>query len=165
MTQGTEEVTGLEGAPEPDELDELAATLDEDEAVHSDGLFAHESVATPSDDTEQWRVETLQLVNWGGFSGRVAIDLSGDTTMISGASGIGKSTVLDAYMALMMPSDTQFNGASNDATAGRARSLGQRNLLSYLRGSRRPGGRPPDRPARPSACCAGAPATPGARSR
>ena len=35
----------------------------------------------------------------------------------------------------MMPSDTKFNGASNDAVAGRARSLGQRNLLSYLRGA------------------------------
>jgi len=35
----------------------------------------------------------------------------------------------------MMPSDTKFNGASNDAVAGRARSVGQRNLLSYLRGA------------------------------
>ncbi len=55
--------------------------------------------------------------------------------MISGASGVGKSTILDAYTALMMPSDTKFNGASNDAVAGRARGAGQRNLLSYLRGA------------------------------
>ena len=34
----------------------------------------------------------------------------------------------------MMPSDTPFNGASNDATTGRARSADQRNLLTYLRG-------------------------------
>ncbi|NGZ99508.1 hypothetical protein G5V59_01230 [Nocardioides sp. W3-2-3] len=61
--------------------------------------------------------------------------LGGDATMISGASGVGKSTILDAYTALMMPSDTKFNGASNDAVAGRARSAGQRNLLSYLRGA------------------------------
>jgi uncharacterized protein YPO0396 len=52
---------------------------------------------------------------------------------MSGASGSGKSTVLDAYIALMMPSDTPFNGASNDA-GGRARSAEQRNLLTYLRG-------------------------------
>ena len=63
------------------------------------------------------------------------VDLHGDATMISGASGVGKSTVLDAYTALMMPSDTKFNGASNDAVAGRARGAGQRNLLSYLRGA------------------------------
>ena len=34
----------------------------------------------------------------------------------------------------MMPSDTPFNGASNDMVGGRARSAEQRNLLSYLRG-------------------------------
>ena len=34
-----------------------------------------------------------------------------------------------------MPSDAKFNGASNDAVAGRARGAGQRNLLSYLRGA------------------------------
>ena len=106
-----------------------------DAALEGDGLFEQGVVATPSDDTLQWRAEHLQLVNWGGFSGRVEVDLHGDATMISGASGVGKSTVLDAYTALMMPSDTKFNGASNDAVAGRARGVGQRNLLSYLRGA------------------------------
>ena len=83
----------------------------------------------------QWRAALLQLVNWGGFGGLTTVPLRGDATMISGASGVGKSTILDAYTALMMPSDTKFNGASNDAVAGRARSIGQRNLLSYLRGA------------------------------
>lgn len=100
-----------------------------------DGLFDASVVTTPSDDTMQWRAALLQLVNWGGFSGLTTVPLRGDTTMISGASGAGKSTVLDAYTALMMPSDTKFNGASNDAVSGRARSVGQRNLLSYLRGA------------------------------
>ncbi len=100
-----------------------------------EGLFARRIVAAPSDDTLQWRAEVLQLVNWGGFSGHVTVDLHGDATMISGASGVGKSTVLDAYTALLMPSDAKFNGASNDAVAGRARGVGQRNLLSYLRGA------------------------------
>ncbi|MFC4783869.1 ATP-binding protein [Nocardioides sp. MAHUQ-72] len=106
-----------------------------DVTLEGEGLFEQGVVATPSDDTLQWRAEVLQLVNWGGFSGRVTVDLHGDATMISGASGVGKSTVLDAYTALMMPSDTKFNGASNDAVAGRARGAGQRNLLSYLRGA------------------------------
>ncbi|MFW6869478.1 ATP-binding protein [Nocardioides sp. CPCC 206347] len=100
-----------------------------------DGLFREDVVATPADDTVQWRASLLQLVNWGGFGGLTTVPLRGDTTMISGASGVGKSTILDAYTALMMPSDTKFNGASNDAVAGRARSVGQRNLLSYLRGA------------------------------
>ncbi|WP_137293557.1 ATP-binding protein [Nocardioides dongxiaopingii] len=100
-----------------------------------EGLFDERVVSAPADDTVQWRATLLQLVNWGGFGGLTSVPLRGDTTMISGASGVGKSTILDAYTALMMPSDTKFNGASNDAVAGRARGVGQRNLLSYLRGA------------------------------
>lgn len=114
-------------------------TIDEVEQVHDDGtvdgLFEHGVVAAPADDTMQWRVALLQLVNWGGFGGLTTVPLRGEATMISGGSGVGKSTILDAYTALMMPSDTKFNGASNDAVAGRARGVGQRTLLSYLRGA------------------------------
>ncbi|GAA4753423.1 ATP-binding protein [Nocardioides endophyticus] len=112
-------------------------SIDETERVGgaSEGLFEQQVVATPSDDTVQWRAALMQLVNWGGFGGLTTVPLRGDATMISGASGVGKSTILDAYTALMMPSDTKFNGASNDAVAGRARGVGQRNLLSYLRGA------------------------------
>ncbi|MDQ8040864.1 ATP-binding protein [Cellulosimicrobium sp. XJ-DQ-B-000] len=88
----------------------------------------------PVIDHDQWRIEALQMVNWGGFHGRREVRFSTGSTLLSGASGSGKSTVLDAYIALMMPSDTPFNGASNDAGGGRARSSEQRNLLSYLRG-------------------------------
>ncbi|MGM1058923.1 ATP-binding protein [Saccharothrix sp. Mg75] len=84
--------------------------------------------------TVQHRLETIQLVNWGGFEGRQAIDLDRDSTLMSGASGTGKSTIQDAWLALLQPSDTPFNGASNDAVRGRARSAEQRNVLSYLRG-------------------------------
>jgi uncharacterized protein YPO0396 len=87
----------------------------------------------PTTDHAQWRIETLQMANWGGFHGRHEVRFSPGSTLMSGASGTGKSTVLDAYIALMMPSDTPFNGASNDAS-GRARSAEQRNLLTYLRG-------------------------------
>ncbi|WP_121258904.1 ATP-binding protein [Nocardioides ferulae] len=112
-------------------------SIDEAELAQerADGLFAQQVVAAPVDDTVQWRAALMQMVNWGGFCGLTSVPLRGDATMISGASGVGKSTILDAYTALMMPSDTKFNGASNDAVAGRARGVGQRNLLSYLRGA------------------------------
>ncbi len=84
--------------------------------------------------TTQWKAETLQMVNWGGFQGHAYTPIASTATLLSGASGTGKSTLLDAYLALMMPSDTPFNGASNDATTGRARGVDQRNLLTYLRG-------------------------------
>ena len=82
----------------------------------------------------QWRAESLQLVNWGGFDGAHRIEFSPETTLLSGASGTGKSTILDAYLALMMDSNTPFNGASNDAVRGRVRGATQRSLLTYLRG-------------------------------
>jgi uncharacterized protein YPO0396 len=84
--------------------------------------------------TTQWKAETFQMVNWGGFQGHHSIAISPTATLISGASGTGKSSLMDAYLALMMPSDTPFNGASNDAGSGRARSADQRNLMTYLKG-------------------------------
>lgn len=81
----------------------------------------------------QWLLHRIQLVNWGLFSGHHTIDLDPHATLITGKSGTGKSTIMDAYLALMMPSDVPFNGASNEAR-GRARSPERRNLLSYLRG-------------------------------
>lgn len=84
----------------------------------------------------QWKLESLQVINWGGFEGHHALPFHPDATMISGGSGTGKSTLMDAYTALMMPSSVAFNGASNDAGSGRARNEagGQRTLLTYLRG-------------------------------
>ena len=82
---------------------------------------------------DQWCIESLQVVNWGGFHGYSHVGFSSESTLITGSSGSGKSTLLDAYIALMMDSHTRFNGASNE-TSGRARSQEQRNLLSYLRG-------------------------------
>ncbi|TFD12877.1 hypothetical protein E3T35_06205 [Cryobacterium sp. TMT1-2-2] len=82
----------------------------------------------------QWRAEQLQVVNWGGFHGHASVNFAPEVTVISGLSGAGKSSLLDAYLALMMPPNVAFNGASNDSGSGRARSADQRNLLSYLRG-------------------------------
>ncbi|MEO6309518.1 MAG: ATP-binding protein, partial [Leifsonia sp.] len=84
--------------------------------------------------TTQWRAESFQMVNWGGFHGHHAVAIAPSATLISGASGTGKSSLMDAYLALLMPSDTPFNGASNDAGSGRARSNDQRNLMTYLKG-------------------------------
>src|SRR4051812_40157515 len=83
---------------------------------------------------DQWRAESVQMVNWGGFEAHHRVLLDVEATLLTGASGTGKSTILDAYIALMMDSNTAFNGASNDNVMGRARSTEQRNLLSYARG-------------------------------
>src|SRR4051812_20952467 len=83
---------------------------DEVARAHDAGLLFH--VAGATEGTTQWKAETFQLVNWGGFEARVTFRFHPGSTLISGASGTGKSTLLDAYIALMMPSDTPFNGAS-----------------------------------------------------
>lgn len=87
-----------------------------------------------TDGTTQWKVDNLQLLAWGGFHGHTVVEFAPTTTLLSGASGTGKSTLLDAYIALLMDSNIPFNGASNDATIGRARGSEQRSLVSYLRG-------------------------------
>lgn len=94
-------------------------------------LFA-EQLVDPA--APQWSAERLQVVNWGGFSGSHVIPLDARTTLLTGESGTGKSTLLDAYIALMMPSTTTFNRASNDSASGRPRGENQRNVLSYARG-------------------------------
>lgn len=91
------------------------------------------SVAGATVGTTQWKVEEIQLVNWGGFTLPEPIPFDPRSTLLSGASGAGKSTLLDAYTAVMMPTDTPFNGASNEA-GGRARGLEQRSVVSYVRG-------------------------------
>lgn len=105
-------------------------------ATRDEAALFSEAAATRAAATHstQWRAQTFQMVNWGGFSGHKAVDLSPDSTLITGASGTGKSTLLDAYLALMTPSDTPFNAASNDAAVGKARSGESRSVLTYLRG-------------------------------
>jgi uncharacterized protein YPO0396 len=97
---------------------------------------ATRAFADPVAGEPQWRLESLQMVNWGGFEGHHTVTYHAESTLVSGGSGTGKSTMLDAYTALMMSSKVPFNGASNDAGSGRARDEagGQRTLLTYLRG-------------------------------
>lgn len=40
--------------------------------------------------TTQWRAQTLQMVNWGGFHGYHSMSLATGSTLLSGASGTGK---------------------------------------------------------------------------
>jgi uncharacterized protein YPO0396 len=86
----------------------------------------------PSAQDQQWRLESLLLCNWGGFDGIHEILLEGMTTLLSGVSGAGKSTVLDAWTTLLTP-NVALNAASNDVGA-RTRGDGTRTTLTYVRG-------------------------------
>ena len=108
-------------------------------AGHVDGLDRLDALLPEANyqvAATQWRIQTLQMLNWGGFHGPHAISFDETSTLIAGDSGTGKSTLQDAWTAVMMPHTVAFNGASNDSARGRARSVddGQRTLVSYLRG-------------------------------
>ncbi len=91
-------------------------------------LFPLEAVMPPA----QWRLAHIELVNWGTFSGHHSLDVSREGHLVTGASGSGKSSLLDAIAAVITPDKwLRFNAAAQEATAGR----GDRTLVSYIRGA------------------------------
>ncbi|MFP9048744.1 ATP-binding protein, partial [Enterococcus faecalis] len=52
-------------------------------------------------DEPQFLLTRIQLQNWGTFSGRYSIDVPAEGMLLTGNSGSGKSTILDAHAALM----------------------------------------------------------------
>ncbi|MFC7624319.1 ATP-binding protein [Microlunatus sp. GCM10028923] len=94
---------------------------------------AQSALLSPVDDrNQQWRAEAFLLCNWGGFDGVHRVDLDPESTLISGATGAGKSTILDAYTCLMHP-NKPLNSASNE-TGAKTRGEGIRSPLTYVRG-------------------------------
>ena len=62
-----------------------------------------------------FRLLKLEFVNWGTFSnGKVySIDTEGKTSLITGANGSGKSTIVDGLLTLLVPSQKRnYNLAS-----------------------------------------------------
>ena len=80
----------------------------------------------------QFRMSRLQVYNWGTFSGIHDIPISEKGFLFVGRSGTGKSTLLDAISALLVPPRwVDFNAAAREAEkTGR-----DRNLVSYIRGA------------------------------
>ncbi|MGQ7848316.1 ATP-binding protein [Granulosicoccus sp. 3-233] len=75
---------------------------------------------------------TIELYNWGGFNGRHRADMDPDGTAIVGATGSGKTTLVDALMTLLC-ANPRYNLAS---TGGHE---SDRDLSSYVRGVSGPG--------------------------
>lgn len=76
----------------------------------------------------QWYLASAQVFNWGPFTNYHRLDPAGvgEATLISGSSGTGKSSFLDATSALLHPG-RMFNRASSGG--GKARSI-----ATYVRG-------------------------------
>ncbi|GAA0962024.1 ATP-binding protein [Frigoribacterium faeni] len=78
----------------------------------------------------QYRIELVQLLNWGGYAGLHRMPVGRGGIAILGPTGRGKSTVLDAMAAVIMPNPQEFNRAARDDTRQRS----ERTVYSYARG-------------------------------
>jgi uncharacterized protein YPO0396 len=79
-----------------------------------------------------YHLHELHLYNWGAFAGRHQASIDAANTAIIGATGSGKTTLIDALMTLLCASP-RYNLAS---TGGHE---SDRDLVSYVRGASGPG--------------------------
>jgi uncharacterized protein YPO0396 len=80
----------------------------------------------------QWRLEHIELVNWGTFHGHHSLDVARQGFLLTGHSGSGKSSLVDAVTAVLTPrGKTRFNAAAADGSS----RAGDRSVLSYVRGA------------------------------
>src|ERR1051325_517373 len=83
-----------------------------------------------SPEEEQFRMTKLQVYNWGTFEGTHSVRITPKGFLFVGPSGTGKSTLLDAISALLVPPRfIDFNAAAREGGTPR-----DRNLVSYVRG-------------------------------
>ena len=66
---------------------------------------------------DQYSLSRLQLINWGVFDGHHSIPFSPNGSLITGSSGSGKSSLLDAISLAFLPDNRRNFNASGDNTA------------------------------------------------
>ena len=82
-----------------------------------------------SDELAGFRLQRLEVYNWGTFDNRVwALEPNGETSLLTGDIGSGKSTLVDAITTLLVPAQRI---AYNKAAGAEAR---ERTLRSYVLG-------------------------------
>lgn len=80
----------------------------------------------------QFRLERMQLFNWGTFADLHSIPVSRAGHLVLGPSGSGKSTILDAKTALLAPTMwMEFNLAAKEGN----KKERDRDLMTYVRGA------------------------------
>lgn len=87
-----------------------------------------------SGQVDQYHLSRLQLINWGVFDGYHSIPFSPNGSLITGSSGSGKSSLLDAISLAFLPDHRRNFNASGDATAAGS-SSGKRTVGKYVRGA------------------------------
>ncbi len=83
----------------------------------------------PDDTLSGFRLQRLEVFNWGTFDGRVwALNLGGKNALLTGDIGSGKSTLVDAVTTLLVPANRV---AYNKAAGAESK---ERTLRSYVLG-------------------------------
>ncbi|HEY0637401.1 MAG TPA: SbcC/MukB-like Walker B domain-containing protein [Pseudonocardiaceae bacterium] len=82
----------------------------------------------------QFRLTRLQVVNWGTFWGYQDLAVDERGVMFTGPSGSGKSSLMDAHSAVLLPTHDQRFNASADLTA-RGAKRATRSVADYVRGA------------------------------
>ncbi len=83
---------------------------------------------------EQFHLSRLQVINWGVFDGYHTIPFSEGGALIAGASGSGKSSLLDAISLGFLPFNRRnFNASGDNSAAGS--NAGRRTVDKYVRGA------------------------------
>lgn len=91
-------------------------------------------VEPPPTHPGQMRLARIQVHNWGTFDGGHDLPVPRDGLLLTGESGSGKSSILDAISAVLMkPGETRFNAAAQDGPAGDR----DRTPMTYVRGAYR----------------------------
>jgi uncharacterized protein YPO0396 len=82
----------------------------------------------------QFRLVRLQVVNWGTFCGYKDLPIDERGVLLTGPSGSGKSSLLDAHSLALLPTTDQRFNASADLTA-RGAKQSTRTVAEYVRGA------------------------------
>lgn len=79
--------------------------------------------------SDGFRLDRAEIYNWGTFNGRVwTIVANGETTLMTGDVGSGKSSAGDALQTLLVPPRrVAYNKAADEAAR-------ERSVSSYVRG-------------------------------
>lgn len=82
----------------------------------------------------QFRLVRLQVVNWGTFCGYKDFPIDERGVLLTGPSGSGKSSLMDAHSLALLPTNDQRFNASADLTA-RGAKQSTRTVADYVRGA------------------------------
>ena len=80
----------------------------------------------------QWRLARIEVVNWGTFQRYHRIDVSRKGLLITGESGSGKSSLLDAVACVLTPPRALHLNAAAQGEGAHGRD---RTVYSYVRGA------------------------------